>query len=61
MSMYRPDPYRLETVGLARAGHAIVTAARVEDGRYRILRALGQPAGAPASTAVSHSRASNSN
>jgi hypothetical protein len=27
---------------------------------YRILCALGQPAGAPASRAVSHSRASNS-
>jgi serine/threonine protein phosphatase 1 len=40
--------------------NGIVTAAQIEDGRYRILRALGQPAGAPASTAVSHSRASNS-
>ncbi|MCE2948994.1 MAG: metallophosphoesterase [bacterium] len=40
--------------------NGIVTAAQIEDGRYRILRALGQPAGAPASTAVSHSRVSNS-
>ena len=40
--------------------NGIVTAAQIEDGRYRILRARGQAAGAQASTAVSHSRASNS-